>query len=423
MKTQQPDQAQFVDLLFSKDELETKLNEGFRGHPSIGAVVMSSPDMKAEPWRTLWNDIESSQGAESVRVFLVGSIFGGTGAAGVPTFGATQMLKYAQSANIDEKQGKSKVLLGSTLMLPYFGFDVDPHAKEQEVGRMFVTPTDFPLATKAALTYYSEKNLAFDEMYLLGDSLNQKVGQFSPGSGTQQNRAHYIELASALAAFDFYAEAEKGAGRGRSHFTAARDTSRVDWRSLPITRDADRAFSLQNRLKERIASMTALSYALLSYGAEVVATGHGSLQDAWYKANFKFDPKKSDDAWKDPRHLENKQTLDVVSGYAGSFLDWICDMDDDSNDVSLVRRKALFEFDPETGRWKLLHHRTHPGAIGSFLDGDTAKQTFTHFYNDLNTVTFADPHAKGADKLLGILYEAAQKFCRRNYRISIDVEH
>ncbi len=38
------DLADFTTLLFSEKELNTELNEGFRGHPSIGSVVMSNLD-------------------------------------------------------------------------------------------------------------------------------------------------------------------------------------------------------------------------------------------------------------------------------------------------------------------------------------------------------------------------------------------
>ena len=44
MKQKRVDLADFASVLFTEQELETELNEGFRGHPSIGSVVMSNPD-------------------------------------------------------------------------------------------------------------------------------------------------------------------------------------------------------------------------------------------------------------------------------------------------------------------------------------------------------------------------------------------
>jgi hypothetical protein len=82
MQQSKKDLADFVSVLFSEEELNTPLNEGFRGHPSIGSVVMANPPEDHYPWKMLWDDITTSQKPNDVRVFLVGSIFGGTGAAG-----------------------------------------------------------------------------------------------------------------------------------------------------------------------------------------------------------------------------------------------------------------------------------------------------------------------------------------------------
>src|SRR4051794_7668885 len=112
--------AEFISVLFTGEELDTVLNEGFRGHPSIGAVVMATPDPDAEPWKSFWSDVKQCQGPNEARVFWVGSIFGGTGAAGVPTFGARDMIKRPPDARLEDG---SKVLLGGALVLPYFTFE------------------------------------------------------------------------------------------------------------------------------------------------------------------------------------------------------------------------------------------------------------------------------------------------------------
>ncbi|MHA2289432.1 MAG: hypothetical protein ACXABG_11665, partial [Promethearchaeota archaeon] len=216
------DLADFVTLLFSKSELDTPLNEGFRGHPSIGSVVMSTPPLEENPWKILWDEIESSSKPNELRVFLAGSVFGGTGAAGVPTIGSLELLKFNQSSKIGDK---SKILLGGALVLPYFTFEIDKETEET----MFVTGNDFPIATKAALQYYDEKDLGFDQLYLIGDSLGQKVGKFSPGSGSQENRSHYIEIVTALAANDFYEQKESESISEKKYFTACRADQFIRW--------------------------------------------------------------------------------------------------------------------------------------------------------------------------------------------------
>jgi len=65
-----------VNILFSEEELTTELDEGFRGHPAIGAVVMATQDDNIDPWLSFWGNIDGVQVPGDARVFLFGSIFG-----------------------------------------------------------------------------------------------------------------------------------------------------------------------------------------------------------------------------------------------------------------------------------------------------------------------------------------------------------
>ena len=180
IKNTNPALADFAQVLFSDDEMGTALDEGFRGHPNIGATVISDVPTDADPWQTFWQDVGTAQGPGEVQVFVAGSIFGGTGAAGIPTLGSPEVLKFAQQASLGTS---SKIRLAAGLVLPYFSFT--PGATPPGQSQLFVTAADFPLATKAALAYYAEKDLAYDDVYLLGDSLGQNVGAFSPGNQNQ----------------------------------------------------------------------------------------------------------------------------------------------------------------------------------------------------------------------------------------------
>ena len=75
--------ANLFEVLYSKRERETKLGKGFRGHPSIGSSIMAQTALGAdEPWKTFRALVKADTDA---KVFLAGSIFGGTGASGFPT--------------------------------------------------------------------------------------------------------------------------------------------------------------------------------------------------------------------------------------------------------------------------------------------------------------------------------------------------
>jgi hypothetical protein len=419
-----PEVAQLMEVLFSRQELETGLNEGFRGHPNIGAVVMANAPDDAEPWQSFWADVETSQGAHSVRVFLVGSIFGGTGAAGVPTFGAPGMLKWDPRAALSRADARpedrqSKVLLGAALVLPYFAVDLaDVPADHAE---MFVTPADFPVATKAALQYYDEKDasgkLAFDQVYLLGDSLPQPVGGFSPGNKAQENRPHYVEVAAALAAFDFFrADASPDAVRKSPRFFAAgREAGHVDWRALPVTRDKGRVGALQGEFRRRVAAMTVFAYAFNTFGLDMLAEQDKGLLPTWYRHHFELNPRRPEDANRDPRR--DRPALDSVAAFAGSFLAWVAALDDEDGRVRLVDRTKLFAPAAPGAPARLLHPGTHKAAVGGLLRQDEGRRLdFDQVRNDLIDLRLDRPDMPAASKYVNLFYLAALGFVDKNWR-------
>jgi hypothetical protein len=404
------DLAEFMDVLYTPEELNTALNEGFRGHPSIGAVVMSNADQGDNPWRQFWSDVENSTGEDSVRVFLVGSIFGGTGAAGVSTFGARDMLKFHKSATIDAAQGKSKILLGSALVLPYFSIDSGDDAPADP--GMHVTSSDFPIATKAALQYYNEKDLEFDQLYFIGDSLSQKVGKFAVGNVGQQNRPHYIELVTALSAFDFFAQ--KGpADPATQYFAAARSGRVVDWKALPVSRYQDALAPLQAELKLRIATMAVFSYAFATLGREILAQPHAGIRDPWYRSHFTFRPGET---VKDPRHYQRQ--LEGVATYCEKFIAWISALDDESGNVQLVDGARLLAPGSTDGK-RIVDYKQYGASIGALLKGDAGRGLqFHHFLNELNELKLDDASMSAPSRYVNLFYEAAYRFATDNWRMA-----
>lgn len=184
--------GQLYGTLYSRRERLTPLDVGFRGHPSIGAAVLAKQytDPKNHQWDELKAQISGETGAaKSVKVFLAGSIFGGTGAAGIPTI--ARLLRNMFGANIS---------IGGVFMLPYFMFIAD--GKKD----LFAKSENFLTGAKAALKYYSQGDKDFDEMYFLGD--NAVVNSdFSIGGPQQRNDAHIVDLYGALAAVDFFGKA------------------------------------------------------------------------------------------------------------------------------------------------------------------------------------------------------------------------
>ena len=180
--------------LYTSKERNTSLNEGFRGHPSIGAAVLAQKFLfqRDQGWGHLIQEIQNDVGNSDrgVKIFLAGSIFGGTGAAGLPTISRLLREKL--------KDYSKKISIGGAFLLPYFTF-----ISEEENNELFAKAKNFLTNAKAALKYYSLGKNDFDYMYFFGDSLLTDVN-FSIGGNEQKNDSHIIEFYAALAAADFF---------------------------------------------------------------------------------------------------------------------------------------------------------------------------------------------------------------------------
>lgn len=224
LRTNSPALANLFEVLYSPEERSQQLDEGFRGRPSIGSAVMSQIDLEqlnAAPWGTLIQEIKNAAGGgKKPRILLCGSIFGGTGAAGLPT------IARLLSNKLEKENIRESVSLGGLFLLPYFSFTVPPGANTEG---LYASADQFLLNTEAALRYYvTQASQLFDTVYLLGNEDNTSVN-FSVGKRTQQNRPHFIELYGALAARDFLFQ-----DRDDSLMLVARKSGgQVVWDDLP----------------------------------------------------------------------------------------------------------------------------------------------------------------------------------------------
>jgi hypothetical protein len=212
------------DVLYTEEERKADLEVGFRGRPAIGAAMMSQVnlgDKNQEPWRSLIQkiDLDLGSGGKSPRIFLCGSIFGGTGASGFPTIG--RLLDNL----LQEKKIREKVTLGGLLMLPYFQFDPNT---DDIPGDIYAKPEMFLVNTQAALHYYKQQKI-FDNIFLLGDEDPTSVGKFSLGKNTQDNTPHFIELFAAFATSAFFAEQVNE----RVVLLSREQNGRITWGDIP----------------------------------------------------------------------------------------------------------------------------------------------------------------------------------------------
>lgn len=177
------------DLLYTHDDLNMPLNIGFVGNPNIGSVVLNSSSFQMDEFTNITAGITSNDG-----VMVVGSLFGGTGAAGIPMI----VNKFFTD------DPTKKALLGAITLLPYFETNkanrVDNHIINEN--KYDVSSETFQTKTRAALMYYADYMNALDYLYYVGDD-NKMAYKHSVGGPTQANPMHLVEVMSALSIIDF----------------------------------------------------------------------------------------------------------------------------------------------------------------------------------------------------------------------------
>jgi hypothetical protein len=177
-----------TSLLFSEDNLEANMNVGFKGNPNIGSVVLNQFSESAY-FRQFASSFQDGD-----RIFVISSIFGGTGAAGFPLIVKNLRDLAAPFPNWALIRNAP---IGAITVLPYFGVTADENSK--------IDKSTFISKTKAALTYYRKNisgNKSLNVLYYIGDNIHKDY-ENKEGSSAQKNDAHFVELAAALGILDF----------------------------------------------------------------------------------------------------------------------------------------------------------------------------------------------------------------------------
>lgn len=177
------------NLLFTQDDLDMPLTVGFVGNPNIGSVVLNSLSLQSDAFRTIYTDALTGDG-----VFVIGSLFGGTGAAGFPLI----INKFRSDDNTHCP------LLGGVAVLPYFGVKVGDQTNDLiDTKRFDVNSDTFTSKTRAALMYYDEYMRDMDYMYYVGDNKKRSLYEHYVGGKKQENPYNIIEIMAAMSVVNF----------------------------------------------------------------------------------------------------------------------------------------------------------------------------------------------------------------------------
>lgn len=183
-----PADRALANLLYSSENQKMNMDRGFQGNPNMGTTVLNqfaaSPD-----FQKFGNAFQAGDA-----IFIISSIFGGTGASGFPLLAKnlrTLPGTFPSAAAI----GTAPV--GAITVQPYFNLELDKNG---------IDANTFFSKTKAALSYYADNLKEVNTLYYIGDTPSESYHN-DKGGAKQKNPAHFVELASALAIIDFAAAA------------------------------------------------------------------------------------------------------------------------------------------------------------------------------------------------------------------------
>lgn len=202
-RTNNNDDKILMDAFYTGDEQGKDTEKGFYGDPSVGSLIFKymvkndgNQNDIARPV-TSWLGQHANAGDEA-RVFIIGSIFGGTGAAIFSNLAA----HLRDSANV------GRLFISGVLLLPYFSFgDGGQNAK--------VNSAEFFKKSKVALDEYdrdlnlirtgNNPNGSFDSLYVCGQyECHMTSENYADGGENQNNHFDLVDLVAASAMVDFF---------------------------------------------------------------------------------------------------------------------------------------------------------------------------------------------------------------------------
>ena len=219
------DNEDLSDLFLEKDSVQQfDLAHGFRAQTHLGSMLMYHGIIEAARNVSLNKNTASKQDCELIefldkmaeagkqaRVFIFGSVFGGTGASSIPIL----PMAFKQAVAIQGKFSLNfqEMKFATTLLTQYFTF-ASPDEKQRKAEKGIVADAKlFPVNSQAALQFYQNDATVkecYRSLYHVGwpfgtsDYTNVSDTKTVTGGNEQKNACHVVELLCASAAFDFF---------------------------------------------------------------------------------------------------------------------------------------------------------------------------------------------------------------------------
>lgn len=258
------EEADLADLVFSNNVQNFNLRHGYRAQTHLGSMMMYHSIIEAaqsprdnDLKRFLGRLTTAAQNGQP-RVFILGSVFGGTGASSIPIIPQA----ISRAAGI-MSNGVANVLsnayFGSTLLTAYFTFKA-PTGSELSNQKVIATSDKFALNSQVAMMFYNDdKTVAstYQKFYMLGTSgldwdpmqkQSDRITETITGGEQQKNDSHYIELLAACAALSFYRMDESQLKDNKTQnqtdymYRAISDTGKLDFQDF-VGKDMAKEFA------------------------------------------------------------------------------------------------------------------------------------------------------------------------------------
>lgn len=366
-----------ADLLFSGKSvdkrgaeielLEVNMDIGFVGNPNIGSVVLNQ-FKDSEEFREFASNFSSED-----RIFIVSSIFGGTGAAGFPTI-LKNIRNAKHNSSIDGKGFLESAKIGAITVMPYFNIQKDAQSPIQK--------SDFIAKTRAALYYYKDNvtgNKSVNALYYIADDFNGKPYPNDPGNKGQKNDAHFIELASALAIIDFLeipdeklktkeGKAEKPIYK---EFAIREDTATISFNDLEA--------QTERKLGLRLSQLTLFWKYLQEHFSKSIGKQAWSNDKPVIDTSFKNEPFFKDE----------------VNDFMEAYASWISELN--------TNRRSFSPFDLSADLPAFIHH--YPATTGFFA----GRTDYTLFDGILNATCKNKVYASSRQKLLPLFFQGTEQ--------------
>ena len=354
LRNEAPGLAALFDCLYPPEEQKAELDVGFRGRPPIGSAVMSRISLakaaESGSWKRLLGDIQTASGSGVPPiVHLFGSVFGGTGASGVPTLGG--MLKSWL-----QQQGLSKVRVHASLLLPYFDFDGQG---DQGTG-VHAEARNFQLNTDAALQYLANNGRScFDQVYLIGSDIKARY-DFSIGGRSQDNDAHIIEL---LATLGVRHGCSTPAAKDYAYVLSRSKEGQISWADIPDNGVVGTGLARA----ARFAVSWKRNYSLEVDAAQKTPVKTFASGAPWIRNYFSMTEESTSRREGRPsiRAQEQLAIKQAIDGYSATLLQWLRQF---SSNTGPNFNQELF------GEDQLMNDETYANQLSSVVRG-SAKPT------------------------------------------------